>query len=57
MKKETIKELKALEKHKDIDTSDIPESTDWEVAEVGRFYRPMKKKLTIRLDMDVISWF
>ena len=24
----------------DIDTSDIPEVTDWSKAEVGKFYRP-----------------
>jgi uncharacterized protein (DUF4415 family) len=24
---------------------------------VGTFYRPVKQKLTIRLDADVIEWF
>ena len=59
MKKETINELKALAALEDdaIDTSDIPEVTDWDKAEIGRFYRPVKKRLTIRLDADVVEWF
>jgi uncharacterized protein (DUF4415 family) len=59
MKKKTIEEIKALaaKDDKDIDTSDIPETLDWESAEVGKFFRPVKKKLTIRLDADVIDWF
>ena len=53
------KELAALEKMPDsaIDTSDIPEVTDWSKAQVGRFYRPIKQPVTIRLDADVIAWF
>ncbi|MDK9720055.1 MAG: hypothetical protein OEL53_02620 [Rhodospirillales bacterium] len=33
-----------------IDTSDIPEVLDWSQAERGRFLRPNKKSMTIRLD-------
>jgi uncharacterized protein (DUF4415 family) len=53
------KELAALEKLPDsaIDTSDIPEITDWSKAQVGRFYRPIKQPVTIRLDADVVAWF
>jgi uncharacterized protein (DUF4415 family) len=53
------KELAALEKMPDsaIDTSDIPEVTDWSKAQVGRFYRPVKQPVTIRLDADVVAWF
>jgi uncharacterized protein (DUF4415 family) len=53
------KEMTALEKMPDsaIDTSDIPEITDWSKAQVGRFYRPIKQPVTIRLDADVIAWF
>jgi uncharacterized protein (DUF4415 family) len=40
----------------DIDTSDIPEVTDWSKAVVGRFYRPLKEAVTIRLDADVLAW-
>ena len=59
MKEKTIKEIKALAAmdDKDIDTTDIPETTGWDSAVIGKFYRPIKKKLTIRLDADVIEWF
>ena len=40
----------------EIDTSDIPEITDWSKAVVGRFYRPLKETVTIRLDADVLDW-
>ena len=39
-----------------IDTSDIPEVTDWNNAEVGKFYRPLKETITLRLDSDVLHW-
>jgi len=40
-----------------IDTSDIPEVTDWSNAEIGKFYRPRKKQVTLRLDADMLEWF
>lgn len=40
-----------------IDTSDIPEVTDWTGARRGVFYRPIKQQLTLRLDADVVAWF
>jgi uncharacterized protein (DUF4415 family) len=43
-------------KDEDIDLSDIPEQLDWSNAIVGKFYRPVKQSLTIRLDADVIAW-
>jgi len=53
------KQLEALEKMPDneIDTSDIPEITNWDNAVVGKFYRPIKKPVTIRLDTDIIECF
>jgi uncharacterized protein (DUF4415 family) len=39
-----------------IDFSDMPEVLDWTGAEVGLFYRPVKRPVTIRLDDDVILW-
>lgn len=39
-----------------IDTSDTPEVTDWSKAVVGKFYRPVKEPVTIRLDADVVAW-
>lgn len=41
----------------DIDLSDIPEKLDWPNAERGKFYRPVKQQLTLRLDADVVHWF
>ncbi|MGB6945411.1 MAG: BrnA antitoxin family protein [Bryobacteraceae bacterium] len=51
-------ELRALRRMKDaeIDTTDIPEVLDWSKAVVGKFYRPIKKPLTIRVDADVLAW-
>jgi uncharacterized protein (DUF4415 family) len=59
MKKNIDKELKVLSEKPDesIDTSDIPEVTDWDSAVRGRFYRPIKKRVTIRIDADVLEWF
>ena len=39
-----------------IDFSGMPEVIDWTGAEVGRFYRPSKRPVTIRLDDDIILW-
>lgn len=39
-----------------IDTSEIPELKDWNGAKVGKFYRPIKEPVTIRLDADVLGW-
>ncbi len=51
-------EIARLERMKNekIDLSDIPEIRDWRKAVVGKFYRPIKKSLTIRLDADVLAW-
>jgi len=45
-------------KDEDIDTSDIPELTEefWKNAVRGKFYRPVKKAISLRLDADVIAW-
>jgi uncharacterized protein (DUF4415 family) len=41
-----------------IDYSDIPPTTeaDWQNAVRGRFYRPVKKQITVRVDADVLAW-
>lgn len=56
--KAEIKALAALPDEK-IDTSEIPPLTEefWTTAERGRFYRPVKQLLTLRLDADVVAWF
>lgn len=46
----------AEKKDEEIDYSDIPPVLDWSGAEIGKFYRPPKKPVTIRLDADVIDW-
>jgi uncharacterized protein (DUF4415 family) len=40
----------------DIDLSDMPE-TDFSGAVRGKFYRPVKDQVTLRLDRDVLHWF
>jgi uncharacterized protein (DUF4415 family) len=46
----------AAKKDADIDLTDMPEVLDWSKAEIGKFYRPAKKPVTIRLDTDIIAW-
>jgi len=54
------KELSALAamSEDEIDTSDIPElpPSAWKDAVRGRFYRPVKQAVSMRLDADVIAW-
>ena len=40
-----------------VDTSDIPEVDDWTEAVRGRFHRPLKQQITLRLDADLLAWF
>ena len=40
-----------------IDTSDIPELTDAQLAEMKpALYRPVKQQITARVDADVLEW-
>jgi uncharacterized protein (DUF4415 family) len=52
------KDIAAIEdkKKKDIDLSEMPEVLDWSGAEIGKFYRPAKKPVTMRLDEDIVNW-
>lgn len=52
-------EVDALKRMPDakIATDDIPEVRDWDEAVRGRFYRPVKKAVSLRLDADVLAWF
>jgi uncharacterized protein (DUF4415 family) len=52
------RELAALVRLRDdeINTSDIPEVKDWSRAVVGKFYRPLKAPVTLRVDADVLDW-
>ena len=55
----TRKQLERLAKkpENEIDFSDVPEihgiPSD---AVIGRFYRPKKTRVTLRLDADVLAW-
>ena len=40
----------------EIDLPGIAEITDWRKGVVGKFYRPIKESITIRLDTDVLAW-
>lgn len=42
----------------EIDTGDIPELTEAQLAEMerGRFWRPVKEQVTTRIDADVLAW-
>lgn len=52
------KEVSALKNRKiNLSDKDAPEISDWEHAVVGKFYRPIKKQITIRVDADVLDWF
>lgn len=42
---------------KDIDFSDIPEITTLAGAVRGKFYRPLKQHITMRIDADILAWF
>jgi uncharacterized protein (DUF4415 family) len=42
----------------EIDFSDLPatQRKDWQGAERGKFYLPIKQQLTVRVDADVLEW-
>jgi uncharacterized protein (DUF4415 family) len=54
------KELAALAAKPEsaINTSDLPPTSeqDWQGAVRGKFYRPIKQQLTVRIDADVLAW-
>lgn len=55
MRKE-LEQIKASQSQLSSESSE--ETTDvWDQAEVGKFYRPLKKQITIRIDADVLEWF
>jgi len=56
--REQLEKLAALPEDQ-IDTSDIPEAPaeSWMYARRHSLYRPVKERVTIRLDADVLAWF
>ncbi len=57
------REIEALKKMADseVDFSEIPlqhpNDTKWKKAMVGKFYKPVKKPIALRVDADVVAWF
>jgi uncharacterized protein (DUF4415 family) len=54
------KELERLAKMPDsqIDYSDAPATGSVRArVQVGRFYRPIKQQISLRVDADVLAWF
>jgi uncharacterized protein (DUF4415 family) len=61
-RKLTAEERSALEAvaatpDSEIDTTDMPEVTDWSAAVRGALYRPVKRLTSLRLDADLLEWF
>ena len=56
-KQQAMLERLAALPDEDIDLSDQPEILDWSNAERGKFYRPVKQSVTMRVDADVLEWF
>ena len=56
--REQKREIAAIARMKDadVDRSDMPEVLDWKDAEIGKYCRPTKKPVTMRLDADIIKW-
>jgi uncharacterized protein (DUF4415 family) len=55
--KRQAKEIQALNQLRDeqIDLTDISPIRNWDRAVIGKFYRPLKKSLTIRIDADLLA--
>jgi len=55
--RDNLKRLSTLSDD-EIDTSDVPELTDAQLAQMqqGGLYRPVKKQITARVDADVLAW-
>lgn len=57
------REIAALKKKPDseINFRDIPrqdlDSDQWKNGVVGKYFRPIKEPIALRLDADIIAWF
>jgi uncharacterized protein (DUF4415 family) len=56
--KQQKREIRAVaaKSDEDIDFSDAAPVFNWTGAEIGKFHRPIKKPVTMRLDSDVVAW-
>lgn len=51
-------ELKQAKKQPiDLSDPDAQEITTFNHAQIGKFYRPIKQQITLRVDADVLAWF
>jgi uncharacterized protein (DUF4415 family) len=41
----------------DVNDADVPSVADWDGFVRGKFYRPIKEPVTMRIDADVLAWF
>ncbi len=41
----------------DVSDPDAPETLDWSGAVRGRFYKPIKRPKSLRIDADVLAYF
>lgn len=57
MKKDELKQVARMPDN-EIDYSDAPALPDemWDKAVRGKFYRPVKEQVTVRIDADVLAW-
>ena len=57
--KKVLGDLEALASMSDdeIDTEDIPEVRDWSDAVRGKYYNPVKKQISMRVETDVLEWY
>ena len=58
LNKKTAKAIAALTavREKEIRPYNAGEVKDWNNPMVGKFYRPVKKPVTVRIDADVLAW-
>ena len=49
--------IKAKRKKPDLSDEEVPDVSDWEGGIRGKFYRPIKSQITVRIDADVLNWF
>ncbi len=54
--KEELQALAALPEEQ-IDIDDLPEVRDWSGGKRGMFYHPVKQKITLNIDADILEWF
>jgi uncharacterized protein (DUF4415 family) len=47
--------LKSLTEE-ELDLSEMPEIPAWDDAVQGKFYKPVKKAISLRVDADILAW-